>query len=333
MQAKGSEAMKAAIYRKYGPADVVEIGEADRPQIKDDEVLVEVAATTVTTADWRFRASAFPGIMWPLGRLIAGVITPRNKILGGEFAGRVVERGPKVTRFDVGDDVFGFSGARAHAEYLAVRADGPVARKPPNLSYEEAAAAPFGGQSALAFLRDFAKVKPGQKVLIGGASGGVGVFAVQLAKHFGAEVTGVCSGANVELVRSLGADHVIDYTKDDFAASGATYDLILDTAGTMSFSRARPVLSPTGIFLPIEFGGREIGQALLKRLTGGQKVMIGISSDNRENIEALAALLESGAIRPVIDARFAFDEIAEAHRRVESRHKRGSVVIMVRQQG
>lgn len=321
--------MKAAVYERYGAAEVVEIKDVPRPAIGDDQVLVRVYATTVTTADWRFRASAFPGILWLPGRMVAGLFSPKNPILGMEFAGRVVARGSNVTRFGLGDEVFGFADMGAHAEYVAVDAAGAITRMPGGLGYDEAAAVPFGALSALVFLRDFAKVKPGQKVLIAGASGGVGVFAVQLAKHLGAHVTGVCSTANTELVLSLGADRVIDYTKEDYAAAAEAYDLVLDTAGTTSFARARRVLKPHGVFLPIEFGAREIAQAALTRLGGGRRVLIGISGDSRQDTEHLAGLLETGEIRPVVDSRYPFERIADAHRRVESRHKRGSVVVLV----
>ncbi|MBO6902257.1 MAG: NAD(P)-dependent alcohol dehydrogenase [Rhizobiaceae bacterium] len=322
--------MKAAWYDRYGPADVLEIRDVPRPEPKDDEILVQIFATSVTTADWRFRASKFPTIFWLAGRAMAGLFGPRKNVLGSEFAGRVVARGKAVTRFKGGDEVFGFStGLGANAEYISVSEDSPVVKKPATVGYDEAAATPFGGQSALAFLRDFAQVQPSRKVLIAGASGGVGVWAVQIAKHLGAEVSAVTSTRNVDLVRSLGADHVIDYTKADFAASDECYDLIFDTAGTTDFDQAKHVLKPNGVFLPLEFGGREIGQALLSKITGGKRVIVGVSSDSREMLEYLAGLLETGEIRAVIDSQYPLEEIADAHRRVESRHKRGSVIVTI----
>lgn len=322
--------MKAAWYDRYGAADVLEIREVPRPEPKDDEILVQVFATSVNTADWRFRASKFPGIFWLAGRAMAGLFAPKKNVLGSEFAGRVVARGKNVSRFKGGDEVFGFSmGLGANAEYIAVSEHSPVVKKPAAVSYDEAAATPFGGQSALAFLRDFAQVQPGWKVLIAGASGGLGVWAVQLARHLGAEVTAVTSTSNVDLVRSLGADHVIDYTQADFAASDERYDLILDTAGTTDFAQAKRALKPNGIFLPVEFGGREIWQALWSKLAGGKRVIIGVSSDSTEMLDYLAGLLESGEIRAVIDSHYPLERIADAHRRVESRHKRGSVVVTV----
>ncbi|MEX0955598.1 MAG: NAD(P)-dependent alcohol dehydrogenase [Rhizobiaceae bacterium] len=322
--------MKAAYYERYGSADVLEIRDVARPEPKDNEILVQVFATTVTTADWRFRASEFPGILWPAGRAMAGLLRPKVNVLGSEFAGRVVAKGKDVTKFKGGDEVFGFSIAMgANAEYIAIAEDAPVARKPVNLGYDEAAAVPFGAQSALSFLRDFARVGPGQKVLIAGASGGVGVWAVQIARHLGAEVTAVTSTGNMDLVRSLGADHIIDYKTQDYAATGETWDLILDTAGTTDFPHAQRALKPNCIFLPVEFNGREILQALRSAIFGGKRVKIGISSDSQESLTWLAGLLEKGDIRPVIDSHYSLERIADAHRRVESRHKRGSVVVTV----
>jgi NADPH:quinone reductase-like Zn-dependent oxidoreductase len=322
--------MKAAWHDRYGSADVIEIREVARPEPKDNEILVQVFATTVTTADWRFRASEFPRIMWLAGRAMAGLFSPKNRVLGAEFAGRVVAKGKDVTLFKGGDEVFGFSMAwGAHAEYIVIAEDGPVVKKPANVGYDEAAAAPFGANTALTFLRDFAKVQPGQKVLIAGASGGVGVWAVQIAKHLGAEVTAVTSTGNVDLVASLGADRVIDYRKDSYWESGDEWDVILDTAGTTDFAHAKRVLAPKGIFLPVEFQGREILQALRSKVFGGKQVMLRVSGDSRENLAHLARLMESGEIRAVIDSHYPLEAIADAHRRVEGRHKRGSVVVTV----
>ncbi|MBO6719296.1 MAG: NAD(P)-dependent alcohol dehydrogenase [Rhizobiaceae bacterium] len=322
--------MKAAWYEKYGSADVVEIRDIARPEPKDNEILVQVFATTVTTADWRFRASAFPKIMWLAGRAMAGLFAPKAKVLGSEFAGRVVAKGKDVTKFKGGDEVMGFSMPfGAHAEYIVISEDQPVVKKPANIGYDEAAATPFGANTALAFLRDFAKVQPGQKVLISGASGGVGVWAVQIAKHLGAEVTAVTSTGNVGLMKSLGADRVIDYKKENYWQTGETWDLVLDTAGTTTVAHAKRALNPKGIFLPVEFAGAEMLQALRSMIFGGKQVLLRISGDNKENLATVAGLLESGEIRPVIDSHYSLEQIADAHRRVESRHKRGSVVVTV----
>jgi NADPH:quinone reductase-like Zn-dependent oxidoreductase len=322
--------MKVAWHDRYGSADVLEIREVARPEPKDNEILVQVFATTVTTADWRFRASAFPKIMWLAGRAMAGLFAPKNNVLGSEFAGRVVAKGKDVTKFKGGDEVFGFSMPfGAHAEYIAISQDAPVARKPANIGYDEAAATPFGANTALAFLRDFAEVRAGQKVLIAGASGGVGVWAVQIAKHLGAEVTAVTSTGNVDLVTSLGVDSVIDYKQENYWESGDSWDLVLDTAGTTNFAEAKRALKPNGIFLPVEFQGREMLQALRSMIFGGKQVMLRISGDSKENLATIAGLLEKGEIRPVIDSHFPLERIAGAHRRVEGRHKRGSVVVTV----
>jgi len=319
--------MKAATYESYGDADVLEIRETARPEPGDGEILVKLFAAAVTTADWRLRASAFPGILWLPGRLMTGLFGPKNRVLGAAYAGRVVARGKDVARFRLGDAVFGFSGAGAHAEYLVVDADGPVAVKPENIGYDEAAAAPFGGLAALVFLRDFAGVKPGETVLVNGASGGVGSWAVQLAKHLGAEVTGVAGTDNVDLVRALGADRVIDYRRHDPAASGERYDVVLDTVSKLPYAGAKRILKKTGRYVPLEFGGREIRQALVAGLTGGPKIVLNVSGDTREDMEVLAGLLATGEVRAVVDSRFPLDDIAAAHRRVETRHARGAVVV------
>lgn len=322
--------MKAAWYDKYGSADVIEIRDIARPEPKDNEILVQVFATTVTTADWRFRASEFPKIMWLAGRAMAGLFRPKANVLGAEFAGRVVAKGKNVTKFKGGDEVMGFQIAwGAHAEYVVISEDGPVVKKPESLGYDEAAAAPFGAQAALVFTRDFAKIQPGQKVLISGASGGVGIWAVQFAKHFGAEVTAVTSTGNVGLLKSLGADHVVDYKTQNYWETGEEYDLVLDAAGTTGFAQAKRALKPSGLFLPVEFADREILQALRAAVFGGKRVMLRISGDNEGDLEYIAGLMDKGEIRAVIDSHYPFERIADAHRRVEGRHKRGSVVVTV----
>jgi NADPH:quinone reductase-like Zn-dependent oxidoreductase len=323
--------MKAACYSEYGAAGIVQIKEVARPDIKHNEVLVKVHATSVTTADWRLRASAFPNIFWLPGRLIFGLFAPKNEILGTDFSGRIDSVGRDVTQFKPGDEVFGFSGHGAHAEYLAIREDRAVVKKPASLDHHDAAAVPFGALCALVFLRDFAKIRRGHRLLINGASGGVGVFAVQLAKHFGADVTGVCSTANAELVKSIGADHVIDYSREHFTRNGKTYDIIFDTVGTTSFSRSKPALTPKGIYIPLEYGLREICQALVGSVTRGKSIMIGISTDTQADLVVISGLLERGEIRPIIDGLYPLERIVDAHRRVESRHKTGSVVVVIEQ--
>lgn len=319
--------MKAAYYTEYGSPEVVAVRDIECPKIADTEILVKVGAASVTTADWRLRASAYPAYAWLAGRLMFGLFAPKNNVLGSDFAGRIAVIGNEVTRFKVGDEVFGASGNGAHAEFLKISEDGPVHLKPAGLDDMQAAAVPFGALSALVFLRDFAKIRPGQKVLIIGASGGVGVYAVQIARHFGAEVTGMCSTANLDLVRSLGADHVIDYTTKDFAKSGETYDLIVDTISKTSFAHCKPALTPNGIFLPIEFTMREIVQSLTTKLAGSKRVVVGISGDRLEDLTIIRDLLDAGVLRPVIDSQYPLSSIPEAHRRVESRHKTGSVIV------
>lgn len=320
--------MKAAVYEAYGPADVLDVREVPRPEAGADQVLVQVFAGAVTSADWRMRASAFPGGLWLIGRLVTGLFAPRTKVLGVAFAGRVVAVGTQVRRFKLGDAVYGFCGSGAHAEYVAVAADGPIASKPEGLSYAQAAAIPFGALSALVFLRDFAKIARGQRVLVTGASGAVGVFAVQIAKHLGADVTGVASTGNTEFVRGLGADRVIDYTREDFTRDTARYDLVFDTAGVTRFSRAKRVLARKGLFLPLEFGVGTMLHALWRKLVRGKQIAIGMSGDSRQDLEAITALVEQGAVRPVVADQYRLSQIADAHRLVESRHKRGTVVVL-----
>lgn len=323
--------MHAATYRRYGASDVVEITEIDKPEPKDDEILVEVHASTVTTADWRLRASAFPRGMWLAGRLFAGLFRPRNKVLGMEFSGIVAKTGANVSRFTVGDAVFGFAGSGAHAEYLTIAETGAIARKPANLDHADAASLPFGATTALVFLRDFARLRAGQRVLVLGASGGVGVHAVQIAKHLGAHVTGIASTDNVDLVASLGADAVIDYRTQPIAGIGETFDVVFDTAGILDFSQAKPLLVRDGLFLPLEFGVADLLAAPFRKLFGsGKRMGLHVSGDTQEDIRTLADLAAKGALRPVIDSRYPLGRIRQAHERVETRHKRGSVVIDVR---
>lgn len=238
--------MKAVTCRRYGPPEVLRVEEIDQPIQKANEVLIRVHASTVTSGDTRMRAFTGAGIFWLPMRLLFGALRPRNPITGMEFSGTVAAIGNSVKSHRVGDAVFGMKIGGANAQYVAVSEKGAIAAKPNNLSFEEAAAVPFGALSALAFLRDFSRLKAGQRILIYGASGAVGVYAIQLAKHFGAEVTAVCSEANADLAKSLGADFVIDYTTVDFTKSNEVYDVILDTIGVTSFSRSKRVLSQNG---------------------------------------------------------------------------------------
>ncbi|MCX5744466.1 MAG: NAD(P)-dependent alcohol dehydrogenase [Proteobacteria bacterium] len=318
--------MKACIYEEYGPAEVVTVGEVPTPAPRANEILVQVHAAAVTTADWRFRASSFPGGFWLAGRLLLGLLRPRHPILGMDYAGVVAEVGRDVERFRVGDAVFGATSRGAHAEFVAVKASGAIALKPASWSYEEAAAIPFGGNSALMFMRDFGKVKAGQRVLVIGASGGVGSWAVQIARHLGAEVTGACSTRNVELVRALGAHHVVDYTAGSPFGEG-TYDLVFDTVGVTTFAGAKPALTAKGTYLPLEGSLGTMAQAVFTAFGAGKKVKHAISKNTRRDLEELAALIEAGVLRPIVDTAVPMARIADAYRLVESRHKRGSVIV------
>lgn len=319
--------MKAVINTRYGGPDVLRLAEIDRPDVAGDTVLVRVRATQVTAADWRMRASAFPGVLWLPGRLMAGLFRPRKTVLGTDFAGEVAEIGARVTRFAPGDRVFGFSGAGGYAECLAIPQTGCIARIPEGLGFEEAAALPFGALTALVFLRDFGELQPGQRVLVTGASGGIGVYAVQIARALGAEVTAAASAANLELVRGLGASRALDYRAEDIAPAGAGYDLIFDCVGALSFPKARRALKPRGLFLPLEFAGREMLQALRARLAGGPRIRLAVSGDTQEDLDALAAMVGEGKLRPVIDRSYPLERIAEAHAYVQGRHRKGSVVV------
>ncbi|CUH63206.1 Beta-ketoacyl-acyl-carrier-protein synthase I [Thalassovita gelatinovora] len=321
--------MKAMTYHRYGPAENVQPAELPRPIPGKSDLLIKVHTATVTTADWRLRASAFPGGMWLPGRLMFGLFRPRKKVLGGEFSGTVMETGTDVCDFAPGDPVFGFAGLGAHAEYLTIPAKGCVTKKPARLSHAEAAAMPFGGLSSLVFLRDFAKLKPGHKVLILGASGGVGVYAVQIAKAMGAEVTAMASTAKLDLLRDLGADQVLDYTVQQLNDAGRDFDLVFDPAGNAKFPEVKALLKPTGLFIPLTFNFREVWQALRAKLTGGPQIGIGVNGDHKTDLLELANLIETGALRPVVDQRFDLVNIAAAYGVVESRHRKGSIVLEV----
>ena len=322
--------MKAIIYNQYGPADVLHLQEVEKPTPLDNEVLIKVHATSVTAGDCNARGFTFvpPGFGF-LSRLMLGLRKPRQSILGVELSGEIVEVGKDVRRFKQGDQVFGISGKYgAYAEYICMAEDAPLAMKPANLTYSEAASIPFGANTALYFLRDKAKLQPGQKVLIIGASGCTGVYAVQLAKYYGAEVTGVCSTRNLELVQSLGAEHVIDYTKEDFTQNGQTYDVILDMVpGKSSFRRYQSSLKPNGLYLAGAGGLESFAQMAWTGLAGGKKVIAGMAIDRVDNLVFLKKLLEAGTLKPVIDRRYPLEQAAEAHCYADTGHKRGSVVI------
>ncbi len=322
--------MKAVTCRRYGPPEALKIEEVERPTPKADEVLVAVQSSSVTSGDARLRSFKGAGIFWLPMRLVFGVLRPRNPFPGMEFSGRVVEVGKDVTSFRVGDPVFGMKIGGANAEYVAVREAVAIALKPQGLTFAKAAVTPFGALSALAFLRDFAKLKRGERILIHGASGAVGVFAVQIAKHMGATVTGVCSTANVELVKSLGADTVIDYETADFTRGANTYDVILDTVGGTSFVRSKRVLAPNGRHVFVVQDWPQLLQALWTSMRPGKRVICGFSAGvAKADLVEIGRLIEQGTIRPVIDRSFGLDELVEAHRYVETGRKKGGVVVSV----
>ena len=320
--------MKAIVYERYGPPDVLELKEVEKPTPKDNEVLIRTHATTVTSGDCRVRSLHMPVGFGLIARLVLGVSRPRQPILGSELAGKVESVGKDVKKFKVGDEVFAFTGARlgCHAEYKCMPEDGAVVLKPANLTYDEAAAMSFGGTTALDFFRR-GKLQLGEKVLVNGASGGVGTAAVQLARHFGAVVTGVCSTANVELVRSLGATQVIDYTKEDFTRNGETYDLIVDTAGTAAFSRSKDSLKEGGRLLLVLGGLPDMLQIPWVSMTNSKKIIAGPAAVRAEDLRFLANLAEAGEFRPVIDRCYPLEQIAEAHRYVDTGRKKGNVII------
>lgn len=319
--------MQAIVYDRFGGPEVLRLEARPEPRIGDDEMLVAVHATSVTTADWRFRAAAFPAGMRLLGRMIVGFRRPRNRLTGREFSGRVVKVGARVTRFAPGDEIFGVNPRGVNAETIAVPENAVVVRKPEGLSHAEAASLPFGALTALSFLRDLAPIRAGERVLVLGASGGVGAYVVQVAAHLGAEVTASCSTANLALVRSLGAHHVVDYTQEDWTTSGATYDVILDVIGKSTFARARSRLAPAGRHVFIEGGVREIWQSFVTRFRRGPRVVFGIATESVAALERLRTWVETGALRPVVGHRFPMTEVVAAHRVVDERRRRGAVIL------
>ncbi|WP_198368708.1 NAD(P)-dependent alcohol dehydrogenase [Roseomonas rosulenta] len=319
--------MKAAIHRRYGPPEVLRIEEVPLPPIGPRDIRVRVHASTVTSGDARLRGLRASAIFRLPIRLAFGLRGPRQPIPGMEFAGEVEAVGGEVTRFRPGQAVFGIVLRGANAEYLTIREDAAIHTIPAELSFAEAAAVPFGGLAALAFLRDVARLERGERVLVVGAAGNVGAFAVQIAKHLGAHVTGLCSEANGDLVRSLGADAVIDRNVGPRGVAAQPYDVILDTIGATRFAEWRPHLAPRGRHVFLSFGARELAQMVVTALRPGPRVRCGFSGNDPVELARIAAMLEAGAIRPVIGRRCWLDDIVEAHREVDGGGKRGSTVI------
>ena len=321
--------MKAVVYTKYGPPEVLQVKDVEKPVPKDNELLIRIHATTVTATECTFRKGE-PFI----SRLFTGLTKPKINTLGEELAGEIEAVGKDVTLFRVGDQVFGTAGPGfgANAKYICLSQDGVLTVKPSNMNYEEAASSVDGFLTALPFLRDKGNIQTGQKVLVYGASGSVGAAAVQVARYFEAEVTGVCSSANVELVKSLGATEVIDYTKEDFTKSGQGFDIIFDTVGKTSFSRCKNSLNQKGIFLEAGIGLGVFSHVLWTSMFGSKKARIaatGLRPPNERTIDLifLKELMESGKIQPVIDRRYPLEQIVEAHSYVDKGHKKGNVVI------
>lgn len=321
--------MRAIVYERYGPPNVLQLQEVAKPVPKDDEIMIKIYATTVAAGDCRLRkADPF------LSRLFNGLWRPKRiPILGFELAGVVESTGSSVTRFKPGDAVYAACGIGfgAYAEYKCLPESGAVALKPANMTFEEAAAVPVGACTALHFLKK-GNIQRGSRVLVYGASGSVGTYAVQLSKHFSAEVTGVCSTSNMELVRSLGADRVIDYTKDKFADDSSVYDIIFDTVGKSPFKACVKHLTPNGFYLrAVHISPLPIVRGLWVSLTSGKKVIGGTSEETAEDLTYLKELIEAGKLRSVIDRRYPLEQAPEAHRYVDQGHKKGNVVLTVLQ--
>jgi len=323
----GERIMKVIITTGYGAPEVLQLQERPKPTPKENEILIKIDATSVSSGDARMRR-ADPFII----RLIFGFTKPRTNIFGYVLSGEVKSIGKNVTRFKIGDNIFATTGMKmgAYAEYICLAEDGVVAIKPSNISHLQAAAIPFGGNTALYFLNE-AKIKQGENVLIYGASGAIGSAAVQLAKHFGAVVTAVCSTANLEMVKSLGADNVIDYTKEDFTQNRASYDIIFDTVGKSDFGSSVNSLTKNGRYLLSNAGPCQMMRGMWSSITSSKKVISGVMKETAQDLIFFKELIETGSFVPVIDKEFPLEQIAKAHAYVDKGHKKGNVVITVNQ--
>ena len=328
--------MKAIVWTKYGPPEVLELREVEKPTPKDNEVLIKILASTVTAGDCEMRRLDFPIYLGLAMRLWVGLIRPKGTTIPGtELAGEVEALGKNVKNFKVGDQVFGAAGMSfgANAQYICLPAEpdemeGGVAIMPSNMTYEEAATVPFGGRDALHFLR-LGNIQPGQKILINGAGGSIGTFAIQLAKHYGAEVTAVDSTAKLDMLRSIGADHVVDYTQEDFIENGEIYDVIFDVVGTISFSRSAGSITKNGTYLLANPMRGQMVRGPLTRMTSNRKVIMQTASGTIEDLVYLRELIEAGKLTTVIDRTYPLEQIVEAHKYVEKGGKLGNVVITV----
>lgn len=324
--------MKAIIHTKYGPPEELQLQEVPTPVPKHNEVLIKIHASTVTSSDCNVRNFTFvPKIFWLPARFMFGFFKPKIHILGFDLAGEIESIGKDVKRFNKGDQVFGTAGHTfgALAEYVCVSEDGVLAKKPAHTTWEEAAAVFLGAHTAYFYLKDMGKIQSGFKILIYGASGAIGTYAVQLAKYFGAEVTGVCSSINLEMVKSLGADQVIDYTVEDFTKNGETYDLIFDAVGKTSYARCKRSLKPKGVFLPVLIDLREIVQTIWTSIMGNKKVKGGVAVERIEDLIFFKELIEAEKLKPVIDRCYPLEQTAEAFKYVEKGHKKGNVVVTI----
>lgn len=327
--------MKAIIHTKYGSPDELQLQEVEKPVPMDNEILVKIFATTVTTSDCNVRNFTFvPKLFKPMSRIMFGFKKPKKKILGIEYAGEIEAVGKNVNLFKIGDKVFGTPelALGSHAEYICVPENSAVVIKPDNMTWEEAATLPLAGGTALYFIKDLGKIQSGQSVLINGASGAIGTFSVQLAKYYDANVTAICSSANFEMVKTLGADSVIDYTKDDFTQNGKSYDVIFDVVGKLSYSKCKNSLKKEGVYLVNLIELPELIQMIWTSLRKGKKAKGGMATTKSEDLVFLNKLYGTGKIKSIIDRRFPLEQIAQAYAYVETGHKKGNVVITVNQE-